>query len=301
MEPYVPKTVENCFHVYSDGTRLVVLCDTETDYVYMMNQIAVAAYFCHLSILSLEVMRTHFHAIVRGDPGKVEKFRREVKRLIVRRYNRDGLGELVKKSIDIRADRIQDDEELRRKIIYVFRNCTEAGYEFLPEDYPWGPGRVYCHEKKEECRKVGDLDYRDICRMFRTRVKLPADWDYDRNGMLVPASYLDTEYIKNEVFRSPRQFIAFLSVKKKDLAEMEAADARPFLEKKDESRLLKDVEALCRDLYATTVKQLSRGDRLKLAIRLWNEGKTTSIKQLARLTRNNEDVLRTILHVPKKE
>jgi len=73
------------------------------------------------------------------------------------------------------------------------------------------------------------------------------------------------------------------------------------LEKKDESRLLKDVEALCQDLYATTVKQLSRGDRLKLAIRLWNEGKTTSIKQLARLTRNNEDVLRTILHVPKKE
>ena len=34
---------------------------------------------------------------------------------------------------------------------------------------------------------------------------------------------------------------------------------------------------------------------------MWNQGKTFSIKQLARLTRNNEDVLRTILHVPKKE
>lgn len=301
MEPYVPKPVDNCFHVFSDGTRLVVLCDTETDFIFMMNQLAVAAYFCRLKILGIEVMRTHFHVVVRGDPDKVEKFRREVKRLIVRRYNRDGLGELVKNSIDIRSDRIIDDEELRRKIIYVFRNCTEAGYEFLPEDYPWGPGRVYCHERKEENKKVGNLDYRDICRMFRTRVKLPSHWEYDNNGLLVPSSYIDTEYLKDKVFRSPRQFIAFLSVKKKDLAEMEAADARPFLEKKDEGRLLKEVEALSKELYATTVKQLSQADRLKLATRLWNEGKTTSIKQLARLTRNNEDVLRAVLHVPKKE
>ena len=137
--------------------------------------------------------------------------------------------------------------------------------------------------------------------MFRTRVKLPSHWEYDNNGLLVPSSYIDTEYLKDKVFRSPRQFIAFLSVKKKDLAEMEAADARPFLEKKDEGRLLKEVEALSKELYATTVKQLSQADRLKLATRLWNEGKTTSIKQLARLTRNNEDVLRAVLHVPKKE
>jgi hypothetical protein len=92
-----------------------------------------------------------------------------------------------------------------------------------------------------------------------------------------------------------------LSVKKKDLAEMEAVDARPFLEKKDEGRLLKEVEALSKELYATTVKQLSQADRLKLATRLWSEGKTTSIRQLARLTRNNEDVLRAVLHVPQEE
>ena len=278
-----------------------MLCDSDSDYIYMMNQIAVAAYFCHLHILSLEVMRTHFHVIVRGDPDMVEKFRREVKRLIVRRYNRDGLGDLVKKSIDIQVDRIKDDDELRRKIIYVFRNCTEAGYEFLPEDYPWGPGRVYCHEYKEEHRKVGDLGYRDSCRLFRTRVKLPREWEYDKNGMLVPASYIDQKYLSQKVFSSPRQFIAFLSVKKKDLAEMEAADARPFLEKKEESQLLKEVESTSKEMFGLPISGLRQAEKIDLALRLWNEGKTHSIKQLSRLTRNNEDVLRSILHVPKKE
>jgi len=301
MEPFAPKPVNDCYHVYSDGTRVVVLCDTDEDCIYMMNQIAVASYFCHLKILALEVMRTHFHVVVRGTPDKVEKFRRELKRLIVKRYKRDGLGDLVKNSIDIQVDRIKDEEELRRKIIYVYRNCTEAGFEFMPEDYPWGPGQVYCREGKSTYNKVGSLDYRDSCRLFRTRVKLPPEWEYDEKGMLVPASYIDKEYLRNKVFVSPRQFIAFLNVRKKDLADMEAADARPFLEKKDESMLLKEVEAMSRTMFGKEVAKLTQANKLNLAVKLWTDMKTTSVKQLARLTRNDVEVLRAVLHVPLRE
>lgn len=301
MDDFVPKPIDDCYHVFSDGTRVVVLCDTDEDHVYMMNQIAVAAHFCRLGILSLEVMRTHFHVIVRGEKKQVEKFHREVKRLIVRRYNRDGLGELVKDSISIEINKIQTDEELRRKIIYVLRNCTEAGYEFLPEDYPWGPGRVYCHTETESLHKVGNLGYNEACKLFRTRVNLPDSWEYNEKGMLIPSSYMDKDYLNRVVFRSPRQFIAFLSVKKKDLAEMEAADARPFLEKKDESNLLTEVEAASLAKYGHPVKKLSQADRIALATKLWTERKTTSIKQLSRLTRSNVDVLREVLHVPKKK
>lgn len=138
---YIPKPVNDCYHVYSDGTRLSILCDEDRDYVVLMNLIPIVAYYCNLSVLALEVMSTHFHAVIRGASKGVEKFRTEVKRLIVRHFNKDGLGDRVARSIDIEVDAIKDEEELRRKIIYVFRNCTEAGYEFLPEDYPWGPGR----------------------------------------------------------------------------------------------------------------------------------------------------------------
>lgn len=296
MDTFAPKPVENCFHVYSDGTRLTVLCDTDEDFVFMMNLIAVAAFFCHLKILSLEVMRTHFHIVARGVPEGIEKYRKELKRLIVRRYNRDGLGELVRNSISICADQIKDDEELRRKIIYVFRNCTEAGYEFLPEDYEWGPGAVYCHPKKEHFRKVSELDYRDQCRLFRTRVKLPGEWEYNAKGMLIPASYIDTQFLLEKVFRTPRQFIAFFSVRKHDLAEMEAADARPFLEKRDEGQLLRELRKMAVLQFGKELRYLPQADKAVLATRFWNEGKTHSIKQLARLIKLDVDLLKSILH-----
>ena len=298
MDNNIPKPVDDCYHVYSDGTRLVVLCDNDEDFIYMMNQLAVAACFCGINILAQVVMRTHFHVIVHGDEDKVQKFAREVKRLIVRRYNRDGLGDYVKDSIDVQVDRIRDEEELRRKIIYVFRNCTEAGYDFLPEDYRWGVGRAYCHEPENKKRfKVADLSYRDACRLFRTRVKLPPEWEYDENKMLVPTSYMDIDYIRKNVFLTPRQFMAFLSVKKKDLAEMEAADARPFLEKKEERKLLREVESLSESLFGQPVAMLPKADRIRLATKIWCERKTISVKQLARLTRNNVDVLKAVLHV----
>lgn len=298
MDNFAPKVIDDCYHIYSDGTRLAVLCDTDEDYVFMMNQIAITSLYCDVRILCQEVMRTHFHIVAIGAPEQIQKYRREIKRLITKRYNRDGLGHIVKDSIQIAVDPIKDDEELRRKIIYVFRNCTEAGFRLLPEDYPWGPGQVYYRQDKTSYRKVSELHYREQCRLFRTKVKLPADWEYDPKGMLVPRSYFDTEYIHNEVFLSPRQFIAFLNVKKKDLIEMEAADARPFQEKQDEGKLLKEMEQESMNRYDKPIKQLSQVDKIHLATYFWNERKTLSVKQLARLSRLNEDVLRAIVHVP---
>ncbi len=298
MDNFAPKVIDDCYHIYSDGTRLAVLCDTEKDYVFIMNQIAITSLYCDVRILCQEVMRTHFHLIAAGEPDKIQKYRREIKRLITRRYKRDGLGHIVKDSIQIAVDPIKDDEELRRKIIYVFRNCTEAGFRLLPEEYPWGPGLVYYRQDKTMYRKVSELDYREQCRLFRTRVKLPQNWEFDSNGMLVPRSYFDMQYLHNEVFLSPRQFIAFLNVKKKDLVEMEAADARPFLEKQDEGKLLKEMEHESTRRFKKPIKQLSQADKIHLATYFWNERKTLSVKQLARLSRLNEEVLRAIVHVP---
>ena len=257
MDNFAPKVIDDCYHIYSDGTRLAVLCDTEEDYVFIMNQIAITSLYCNVRILCQEVMR-----------------------------------------IQIAVDPIKDDEELRRKIIYVFRNCTEAGFRLLPEEYPWGPGLVYYRQDKTTYQKVSELDYREQCRLFRTRIKLPQNWEFDAKGMLVPRSYFDMQYLHNEVFLSPRQFIAFLNVKKKDLIEMEAADARPFLEKQDEGKLLKEMEQESTRRFKKPIKQLSQADKIHLATHFWNERKTLSVKQLARLSRLNEAVLRAIVHVP---
>lgn len=293
------KPVEDCFHVYSDGTRLEVLFETEEDCIFGMNLIPVVAFSCGLSVLCLEIMKTHFHGVIRGDASQIQKFKGEVKRRIVKYFRATGRKEIVEGSIWIEADAIKTEEELRRKIIYVFRNCTEAGYQYLPENYRWGPGAVYCQKQPAGKKKqIKNLSKREQIRMFRTNILLPQDWEYDMYGMLVPASYIDMEYIHSKVFVSPRQFIAFLNVKKNDLVEMEAADARKFLRRREEDVIRKEVNTLSKMKYGVPVKNLRQAARVEVATEIWKSRKTFSVKQLARLTGLNADLLRTILHQP---
>lgn len=293
------KPVNDCFHVYSDGTRLEVLFETEQDCIFGMNLIPVVAYNCNLTVLCLEIMKTHFHTVLRGDAMNIQKFKGECKRLIVKYFSSTGRREIVENSIWIEADSIETEEELRRKIIYVFRNCTEAGYPYLPENYRWGPGPVYCQKlPSKKYKTLKTLSMREQARLFRTNSVLPQDWEYDNDGMLVPASYIDLQYISQRVFSSPRQFIAFLNVKKNDLVEMEAADAKKFLVRREEDVIRKEVNNLAKLKYGVPVKKLRQASKVDIATDIWRSGKTYSVKQLARLCGLNADLLRTILHQP---
>ncbi|MBR4735986.1 MAG: hypothetical protein IK052_07840 [Bacteroidales bacterium] len=293
------KPVNDCFHVYSDGTRLEVLFETEEDCIFGMNLIPIVAFNCNLTVLCLEIMKTHLHTILRGNAMNIQKFKGEIKRQIVKYFSSTGRRDMVENSIWIEADAIKTEEELRRKIIYVFRNCTEAGYPYLPENYRWGPGPVYCQKRPEKKYKIiSTLSTRSQARMFRTNAVLPQDWEYDDYGMLVPASYIDLQFINQRVFSSPRQFIAFLNVKKNDLVEMEAADAKKFLVRREEDVIRKEVNNLAKLKYGVPVKKLRQAAKVDIATDIWRSRKTYSVKQLARLCGLNADLLRTILHQP---
>ena len=135
-------------------------------------------------------------------------------------------------------------------------------------------------------------------KLFRTNVILPQYWEADYRGMLVPASYIDTEYLNSRVFVSPRQFFAFLNVRKNDLVEMEAADAKKFLARREEDVIRKEVDRVSKLKYGLPVKKLNQTARVTIATDIWKARRTFSVKQLARLTRLNVDLLRTILHQP---
>ena len=147
-------------------------------------------------------------------------------------------------------------------------------------------------------KKIGLLSAREQSRLFRTNIVLPQDWEVDDCGMLVPASYIDLQFIHGRVFSSPRQFIAFLNVKKNDLIEMEAADAKKFMRRREEDVIRKEVNTLAKLKYGVPVKKLRQVARVEIATEIWKSRKTYSIKQLARLTGLNADLLRTILHQP---
>ena len=71
MENYVPyerHPVKDCYHIYSDGTRVSVLFERDEDKVYGRNLIAVLAFKYHIRVYCDVVMGTHFHLVGKGDP-----------------------------------------------------------------------------------------------------------------------------------------------------------------------------------------------------------------------------------------
>ena len=89
MENYVPwekHPVEDCYHIYSDGTRVSVLFERDEDKVYGRNLIAVLAFKYHIRVYCDVVMDTHFHLVGKGDPENIHRFVAEMKRLLTRYF-----------------------------------------------------------------------------------------------------------------------------------------------------------------------------------------------------------------------
>ena len=109
--------VRDCFHVYSDGTRLSVLFETIQDKVYARNLIAVLAFQYHIRVYCDVVMDTHFHLVGHGKPEDIARFVAQLKRLLIRYFNQSGRSCLLKEGIWIQADPLADDVEVMDKII----------------------------------------------------------------------------------------------------------------------------------------------------------------------------------------
>ena len=299
MENYVPyerHPVEDCYHIYSDGTRVSVLFERDEDKVYGRNLIAVLAFKYHIRVYCDVVMGTHFHLVGKGDPEIIHRFVAEMKRLLTRYFRQTHRPELVKDSIWIKADPILDDGELARKIIYVFRNPLDAGDPLLPENYPWGVGRLFFQKDTAvAAKRVGDMTLEERRTLLRTRINLPPDWEVDANGMLLPRCYIDVDEV-HRLFRSPRRYLSFLFVRKKDITEQDEQCARPFLEIRADKQLRAEAHAESLRLFHLPITQLTEPDRLRIASHLWQNRRTFSRKQLARATRLSPALLEAVFH-----
>ena len=299
MENYVQwekHPVQNCFHICSDGTRVSVLFELPEDKVYAMNLIAILAYRYHIRVYCAVVMDTHFHLVAQGNAEDIEAFKIQMKRLLKMYFHSSGRDYLLEDGIWIEYEPIHDDIELMQKIIYDFRNPMDAGYPYLPEDYPWGVGRLFFHPAPgEQGKRIGDLTARYRRELFQTRLEIPEDWRVDESGMILPRCYVDVDAV-HKLFGSPRRFIAFLFVKKKDLAEQEAQDAKIFLEKRGDAVLHAEADAESQRLFNRRITKLTQAERIQVAKILWQNRRTLSRKQLARAVRMNPAVIEAVFH-----
>ena len=299
MESYVQwerHPVQDCYHICSDGTRLSVLFELPKDKVFAMNLIAVLTHRYRIRVYCPVVMDTHFHLITQGKAEDIASFTIQMKRLLTMYFHRTGRDYLLNDGIWIHPEPIRDDIELMQKIIYVFRNPMDAGYPFLPEDYPWGVGRLFFHPAYDRpLKRAGDLTVREKWSLFRTRIEIPDDWQLDENGMVLPRCFVDADAVQR-LFGSPKRFISFLFVRKKDLAEQEAHDARVFLEKRGDSELNEEANSESERRFGRRIPKLTQAERIEVAKILWQNRRTLSRKQLARAVKMNPAIIEAVFH-----
>ena len=287
------KAVDDCSHIYSDGTSVNSLFDTRQDKIAAMNMIATLAYSYNVKILVQQVMTTHVHSIVSGMAWDRERFARELRRRLIvwaadKRHSANG-------AIMVGNDEIRTERELMNKFMYVYRNAIAAGYPGMPWEYVGGPGNIFftAHEMKGG-HLVSELTVREKRDLFHTRVKIPEGWRFNEEGLILPWCYVDRARVER-LFKSPKVFIAFMSQSKKTEAEIDMECSREYLRVAKESELRAEGKELFMNMFEkASASRASLEERLAVAQKLWGDKKTFSLSSLSRVTLVPQGVLESI-------
>lgn len=253
------ESVKDCYHVYSDGKRADIPFARECDKIFAMNSIAITAYDKKVSVLCLEVNDTHLHVVIRGEGG--QEFVKSLNYRLTRYLNKESCsGDFC-----LSADPIGDKRELLTKIVYTFRNCLDF-YNLAPWNYRWGVGNIYFAEPAETLsgQRLDKMSYRTIRKLFHTTMSLPGHWVADTDGLLLPSSYVDKEYVE-QCFGSVRAYLAFLYVRKEDEQAMKQQLNFRYHESRNIETLRLLADNLCRSQFGKSIREAGFQTRLKIA------------------------------------
>ena len=291
----------DCSHVYSDGTNVTALFTEKEDKHRILDMLAITALETGVKILVAEVMTTHFHSIVSGRDQNRERFKDSTKRKLQNWISRRGLKACVEGELRLSNDPIKDEDELKGKIMYVYRNSLCAGIMLVPWRYEGGPGDIYFIDHAKESLKgkpVSGLSVNKRRELFHTLKELPATWRYDEEEQrLLPHSYMDWQRVER-LFRTLRAFIAFMAQKKDREVKYDMECAAGAIEKASEKDLRKEVRLLCRQQFGfDRVAKASLEQKTFLARRLWSDRRTYSISVLSRICLLPKDYLQGLFGV----
>lgn len=292
---FSPTPVNDCYHIYSNGTAMNVLFTERAEYIFMMNMLAVTSFANHVKLLATQVMETHFHVIASGSHTACSKFTKD---LLVK------LGIFISErklsgKLEISMDPIWDSNELKNKIIYVYRNAITAGFSFAPWHYEWGPGDIYFvnHEEFRDIgTPIGAISATMRRKLFHTHLALPSDWRVDSEGMIMPHSYIDWQRVE-KLFMTIRAFIAFLYQKKDIEAAINSECASGAYKKYSEKELRKYANDLCIEVFGEPLSKTCFDNKVAIGRRVWASRKNITVSTLSRVVRLDKEVLRQVLGV----
>lgn len=281
------ETVDDIWHVFSDGTRADIPFDTDEDKVFGWNSVAICAEIAGVRVWVVTVNDTHFHSLVKGSAERAERYRIRLQQRLQRKFPDENVH-VACKAVELR-------EKVLSRFMYAYRNCMDF-YKKLPGEYPWGCGHLYFSEQRSffKGHKVSDLSWREKYRLFRTKHPIPPHWQIDENGRILPETFVDFKAVER-FFRSARAFIAFLYVRKEDEAAMKQEIYREYLESRTIQELRKIGNGYSVNYCGKALVNAPFEIRLKVAGRMLSEGLASKNASFAKAVFLQPDDLRFLL------
>ena len=205
------------FHCATKGFTHNILFIDEREYIAGMNRMA----FCRarlmkdnpVIIIAFCLMDNHLHIILYGLREDCLKWMALYHRLTMMWQSNHRSGNPVDEPWVYDAWQIWDENDLKEKIAYVFRNPMAAGQALVPTNYRWSSaGLVFTNGCLAGGRKIGELSSFQFRKLFDTRISLPEDWIVMPDGLIWPGSYTDSRQVE-KCFGQPASFLYALNQK----------------------------------------------------------------------------------------
>ena len=180
------------YHVIFDSIETGQLFNNDDEYADGMNSVAIGRYVCGLSVIVFVLMANHCHILVSGSGEDIVRFFLFVKERINRKLKEDGFPQLPV-DYGFKMVKVNDERQLVDTIIYIARNPLKARPDVTASGYVWGSSNLIFSDVNElyDKMKVADMSCRESMRIFKTKVKLPGDYLFNRpRGLILPESYV---------------------------------------------------------------------------------------------------------------
>lgn len=180
------------------------------------------------------------------------------------------------------AWQVYDEEDLRQKITYVFRNPMIARMGFTPQGYRWSSARLVFSdygEVPEGTRRIGTLSSYELRKAFDSKIGLPEEWLLMQDGLIWPGSYTDFKRVER-LFGHPRNYLFYLNQNVETEINQQMYGETISLPDQDVIRLAREFSQ--KQFGVDDIARLNIQDRIRLCRSVKKETRA-SLKQLARI------------------
>lgn len=198
-------TAFSYYHLYLRGNNHQSIFYESSDYIQIMNRLAIAAHKTNTSLLASTFLSNHFHLVAyTSNPGAfMHYFRISFSYFFNKKYNSIGNVGTRKYGRRLIIDpEIDGGDDLKDVISYVLRNPFWHSIETNFRKYPWSTVRLYYNEPSSQKQ----IDSSLVQFFLPGRISLPGNYIMHENGLISPYCYHDTSFVE-KLFGSYDNFI----------------------------------------------------------------------------------------------